>query len=251
VGIGFAIPAETANAITKQLIANGKVVRGYIGAQVQNFTAEAAEAMGLGGQKGAIIAQLTPGGPAAKGGLLPGDVVTAVNGRSVDSSTALTREVARGVAGEVLKLDIIRDGKRRTIDIRSGVRPSNQELSAATGGDDAETPPNKKAPEKAAPERVTVLGLGLVPLDAASRARYSLPADVRGVVVDAVRADSDAAERGLAKGIVITSVNMKAVTSPADIVAAVEAAKKAGRPTVLLGFADSRGRTGYVPVKIG
>jgi serine protease Do len=253
VGIGFAIPADLADSVTKQLISGGKVVRGYIGAQIQNFTSEMAEAQGLGGQKGAIVAQLTPGGPAAKGGLLPGDIVISVNGAAVETSTALTREVARGRAGEVLRMEIIRDGKKRFIDIRSGVRPSNRELADANGGDgdDDSAAGGSKGKEQAVPQKVTVLGMGLIPLDAAARTRYSIAADVRGVVVETIRADSDAAEKGLGQGIVITSVNMKAVTSPAEIAAAVEAAKKAGRPTVLLGFSNRRGQTGYVPVKIG
>jgi serine protease Do len=73
---------------------------------------------------------------------------------------------------------------------------------------------------------------------------------VKGVVVESVRGDSDAAEKGLTQGIVITSVNLKPVATPADLTTAVEAAKKAGRPTVLLGFANRRGQTGVVPVKV-
>ncbi|MDP1632813.1 MAG: Do family serine endopeptidase [Caulobacter sp.] len=250
VGIGFAIPADVADSITKQLISGGKVVRGYIGAQIQNFTPEAAQAMGVPGLKGAIVAQVTAGGPAAKAGLQSGDVVVSVNGVDVDSSTALTREVARGVAGEVLRLDILRDGKRRMLDVRSGVRPSNKELAAVIGGDSADEPSDSAKPGKAAPARVNVLGMGLAPLDAAARTRYSIDADVRGVVVETIRADSDAAEKGVARGIVITSVNMKAVSKASEVSDAVDAAKKAGRPTVLLGFANRRGQTGYVPVKI-
>jgi len=252
VGIGFAIPADVADSITKQLISGGKVVRGYIGAQIQNFTSEMAEAQGLTGQKGAIVAQLTPGGPAAKSGLLPGDIVISVNGVKVETSTGLTREVARGRAGDVLKLEVIRDGKKRFVDVRSGVRPTNSELADTTGGDDEDpATPGKKSPDKAVPQRVTVLGMGLIPLDPAARTRYTIAPEVKGVVVETIRADSDAAEKGLGAGIVITSVNMKAVSSPSEVAAAVAAAKAAGRPTVLLGFSNRRGQTGYVPVKIG
>jgi len=251
VGIGFAIPADTAEGITKQLIANGKVVRGYIGAQIQNFTPEMADALDLSGTKGAVVAQVTPGGPADKAGVMRDDIVLSVNGVAIDSSTALTRQVARVGAGENLRLEIIRGGKKRFIDIRSGVRPSNQQLAEVTGGSgDDEAKDKDSKPQKAAPARVNVLGMGLIPLDAAARTRYSIAADVKGVVVESVRGDSDAAEKGLTQGIVITSVNLKPISSASELTAAVEAAKKAGRPTVLLGFANRRGQTGVVPVKI-
>ena len=252
VGIGFAIPADTADGITKQLIANGKVVRGYIGAQIQNFTPEMADALDLSGTKGAVVAQVTPGGPAEKAGVLRDDIVLSVNGVAIDSSTALTRQVARVGAGENLRLEIIRGGKKRFIDVRSGIRPSNQQLADATGGsgdDEADAGKDSK-PGKALPTRVNVLGMGVIPLDAAARTRYSIAADVKGVVVESVRGDSDAAEKGLTQGIVITSVNLKPVATPTDLTTAVEAAKKAGRPTVLLGFANRRGQTGVVPVKV-
>src|SRR5687768_801948 len=91
VGIGFAIPAEVAESVTKQLISGGRIERGYIGATIQNFTSEMAEAAGLGEQKGAIVADLTPGGPSHRAGLQEGDIVTAVNGVAVKSSSDLTR----------------------------------------------------------------------------------------------------------------------------------------------------------------
>ncbi|ATQ42153.1 Do family serine endopeptidase [Caulobacter mirabilis] len=251
VGIGFAIPADVADSITKQLISGGKVVRGYIGAQIQNFTPEMAQAMGLEGVKAAVVAQITPGGPAEKAGLQRDDIVLSVNGVAIDSSTALTRQVAMGRAGEVLRLEVIRDGKKRFIDIRSGVRPSNKELASATGGgeEDENTGGSKKA-EKPSTARVNVLGMGVAPLDGAARTRYSIGPDVKGVVVETVRSDSDAAEKGVNQGFVITSVNMKSITSPGELSTAVDAAKKAGRPTVLLGLADRRGQTALVPVKI-
>ncbi|MFZ5670870.1 MAG: trypsin-like peptidase domain-containing protein [Pseudomonadota bacterium] len=248
VGIGFAIPADVADSVTKQLISGGKVVRGYIGAQIQNFTPEMGQALGLGDFKAAVVKVVTPGGPAAKAGLMVDDIVLSVNGVKVESSTALTREVARGRAGEVLRLEIIRDGRKRFIDVRSGVRPSRQELAASTGADrpDELAP---KSPSGPSASRVQVLGMGLTPLDTAARRRYSLPADLQGVLIETVRGDSDAAERGLSSGAVITSVNMKPVRTPADIQAAVEAARRAGRPTVLLSV-TLQGQSASIPVKV-
>jgi serine protease Do len=248
VGIGFAIPAEIADNITRQLIAGGKITRGYIGATIQNFTAEMAEAQGLGSQRGAIVSDLTPGGPSERAGLQPGDVVTAVNGRAVKSSAELTREVAKASAGQILKLDVIRDGKRRSIEVRSGVRPSEAELAANTQGNPNQpgrqgntAPPEAKRPE--------VLGMALGPLDPAARQRHSIPANVRGVVIEAIDQASDAAERGLRRGDVIVRAGNRQVASADDLASEVDAAKKAGRTSVLIGV-NRDGRTLFLPLKI-
>ena len=249
VGIGFAIPADVADAITKQLISGGKVVRGYIGAQIQNFTPEMAQALGLGSLKAAVVKAITPGGPAAKAGLMVDDIVLSVNGVKVETSTALTREVARGLAGQTLRLEILRDGRQRFIDIKSGVRPSNEELASTLRPDSDGGAAPGKAPNAPGVTRVQVLGMGLVPLDPAARKRYNIAPDVQGVLVESIRADSDAAERGIAVGNVITSVNLKAVRSAADVSAAVDAARKAGRPTILLSVLF-KGQLASVPVKV-
>ena len=246
VGIGFAIPAEVADSVTKQLINGGKIQRGYIGATIQNFTPESAEALGLGEQKGAIVADLSPGGPSAKAGLQVGDVVISVNGTAVKSSTELTRQVARVRAGDVLRLDVIREGKRRVIDIRSGVRPSERDLASndnTPGGADG------RAPGPGALAKAPVLGMSVGALDEAARTRLNLPAEVRGALVETVDQNSDAGAKGLRRGDVITRVNDRSVATPTDLVAAVEAARKAGRTSVLVGVLRS-GRTAFLPIKI-
>src|SRR6185437_12888876 len=130
VGIGFAIPSDVADMVTKQLISGGKIQRGYIGATIQNFTPELAEAEGMGSQKGAIVSDLVPGGPSARAGLLPGDVVVSINGAPVKTSIELTREVAKAKPGDVLRLDVIREGKHRMVEVRSGIRPSEKDLAS-------------------------------------------------------------------------------------------------------------------------
>ena len=247
VGIGFAIPSEVADAVTKQLIGGGKIERGYIGATIQNFTAEMAEAQGMGDQKGAIIADLSPGGPSARAGLQVGDVVVAVNGAAIKNSTELTRQVARVRAGDTLHMDVVRDGKKRTVDIRSGTRPSERELASndnTPGGPGGRTAPG--APPTVRPQ---VLGMSLGTLDQASRTRLSLPAEVRGALVENVDQTSDAGVKGLRRGDIITRANDRAVGAPEDFAAAVDVAKKAGRTSVLVGVWRN-GRTNFLPIKI-
>jgi len=246
VGIGFAIPADVADQVTKQLISGRRIERGYIGATIQNFTNEMAEAAGLGEMKGAIVADLTPGGPSQRAGLQVGDIVTGVNGAAIKSSIDLTRQVARARAGDVLHVDILRDGHRRTIDIRSGLRPSERELAANDNGGAQRF---GGAPGGAASPAPAVLGLSLGALDETTRNRLSLPADVRGALVQGVDQDSDAGSKGLRRGDVITRANERTVTAPADVVAVVDAAKKAGRTSVLVGVYRN-GRTSFLPLKV-
>ena len=245
VGIGFAIPAEVASAVTKQLIGGGKIERGYIGATIQNFTTEMAEAAGMGSQKGAIVADLSPGGPASKGGLVVGDIVVAVNGNTVRSSSELTRQVARARAGDTLRLDVVRDGAKRTVDIRSGVRPSERQL-AANSGPAGDGRGGSGAPEASG---AAVLGMSLGAIDPQAREQLNIPAEVRGALVQNVDQASDAGQKGLRRGDVITRANDRAVATPADLAAVVDAAKKAGRVSVLVGVYRN-GRTSFLPIKV-
>jgi serine protease Do len=250
VGIGFAIPADIADNITKQLIHGGKITRGYIGATIQNFTADMADARGLGDLKGAIVTDLAPGGPASKAGMQPGDVIVAVNGVKVTTSSELTRQVAKAAPGDVLHLDIYRDDQRRTVDIKSGTRPAEKDLAANdnSGGGEG-SGKGSPAPDQGAPAKSLVLGMGLVPIDPTLRQRYSIPDEVRGLVIDSLASDSDASDKGLSRGDVITSINNKPVASAAEAAAIVDAARKAGKSSVLLGFVHG-GRSGFLAVKI-
>ncbi|MGZ3403057.1 MAG: Do family serine endopeptidase [Phenylobacterium sp.] len=247
VGIGFAIPAEVADSVTKQLISGGKIQRGYIGATIQNFTADMAEAQGLGAQKGAIVSDTVPGGPSARGGQQSGDVIVSVNGVAIKTSTELTREVAKAKPGDTLRLDVIREGKHHTIEIRSGIRPSEKDLASndnSPNGLDRGNP--TKPPAAPAP---SVLGMALGPLDEATRRRLNAPADLHGVLVETIEATSDAGQKGLHRGDVIVQANGHPVLTAADVTAAVDAAKKAGRTSVLLGV-FRQGRTTFLPIKI-
>ena len=245
VGIGFAIPAEVADQVTKQLISGRRIERGYIGATIQNFTSEMAEAQGMGDQRGAIVSDLAPGGPSQRAGLAPGDVIVAINGRPVKTSSELTREVAKAKPGDTLRIEIIRDGRRRTVEVRSGVRPSEKELAQN------DNRPNQGGGGSGAPraQAPAVLGLSLAPLDDTLRRQLGLPPNVRGAAVLSVDANSDAGQKGLRRGDVIVRAGDDVVTSAAEVNAAVQAAKRGKRPSVLVGVYRS-GRTLFLPLKI-
>jgi serine protease Do len=246
VGIGFAIPAEVADQVTKQLISGGKISRGYIGSTIQNFTPEMAEAQGMGAQRGAIVADLVPGGPSQRAGLTPGDVVVAINGQAVKTSSELTREVAKAKPGDLLRLDVIRDGKHRVIEVRSGTRPSEKQLAANDNSSGSGGQGGGGAPQAQHP---AVMGLALAPLDDAARRRLNLPGDLRGAVVEGVDQTSDAGQKGLRRGDVIVRAGDRPVAGAADLAAVVDAARKAGRGSVLVGVYRG-GRTLFLPLKV-
>jgi len=229
VGIGFDIPADVAARVSRELIEHGKVVRGYIGATVQAVTPEMSDSLGLHGRKGAIIADLTPGGPAEQAGLHPGDVVLALNGRPVDSADDLTRQVALVHPGQLARLDVLRDGRSMTIDVHSGLRPSEAEL--------ASNPERPYAGPGESGDVGQILGMRLEPNAHG------------GVTVAGVASDSDAADKGLTRGDVILQANGHRAASPSDVAAAVAQAKHEGRDEVLLMVAHN-GRHVFVPLKV-
>jgi serine protease Do len=230
VGIGFDIPADVVARVSKELISTGKITRGYIGAQVQNVTPDIAESLGLTG-KGALVAELTVGGPADRAGLKPGDLITKANGQPVESATDLTRAVGLVRAGDPIRLDVRREGQVRAVVIRSGTRPSEDQLAANTpkGGDHQDGDGGVTG----------ALGLSVTP-----------DPQGQGVRVAGVDAGSDAAQKGLRRGDVILQAGGRAAHAPADITAAVAEAKKAGRHQVLLFVARGAQHT-FVPIEIG
>jgi serine protease Do len=199
----------------------------------------------MAGQKGAIVSDTVPGGPSARGGLQPGDVVVAINGVSVKTSTELTREVAKARPGDPLKMDVVREGHHRFVEIRSGIRPSERELAS---NDNTPKGAGSTGPQAAPQKAPEVLGMALANLDDAARRRLNLPTDLHGVIVEGIDRSSDAGQKGLQRGDVIVQAGGKAVNNASDVASAVDVAKKAGRSNVLVGVFRN-GRTTFLPLK--
>jgi serine protease Do len=247
VGIGFDIPADVAENVTHQLMEGHKITRGYIGATVQDLSEEMAGSWGLGGRKGAVVAELKPGGPAARAGLEPGDVVVSVNGHDVASASELTREVAKVQAGGTLKLDLFRNGKAKSVVITAGLRPSEEELAknGGAGGDDE----GASGSGAGASGPAHVLGMSLTPLDPEARQQYKIGEAVHGVVVQSVKSASDAGDKGLRRGDVIVRAGDREVASTGDVTTAVGEWKKAGRTSIPLEVTRG-GVSIFIPIKI-
>jgi serine protease Do len=228
VGIGFDIPADVAAATTRQLMETGTVTRGYIGATVQTLSPELAESLGLASAHGAMVDNVTPGGPSERGGLRSGDVVVDVGGHAVASASDLTRQVALARPGDEIRVAVLRAGARHEIAIRSGVRPSEAALASNVGSGPRERD------ERSAPR---VLGLDLT------------PDPNGGLVVGGVSPSSDAAAEGLRRGDVILRAGSRPVQSAADLSESVASARAAGRKSVPLLVARA-GRRFYVAVAV-
>jgi serine protease Do len=231
VGIGFAIPASTAKSVTDQLIKGGSVERGYIGVSIGNLDADYRASLGLpADSKGALVQSVTPDGPADKAGIRSEDVIVSVNGQPIETSNALTRIVGSVPAGDPLRVELYRDGRRQTVTVRSAKRPSNAELYPEDEAGAARTP----TPTPSAPSGLAVEGITVTPLNPALKRRFSIAEDVSGLVVTEVAPRSKAGEVGIPAGTVITRAFGRPVNSPEDLKAAVDAARAAGRTHVLL-----------------
>jgi serine protease Do len=215
VGIGFDIPADTAKTIVAQLKANGHVTRGWLGVQIQPVTAEIADSLGLKKAAGAMVAEPQSGSPAAKAGIKPGDVITAVNGTQVKDARELARTIGMIAPDTSAKLDIVRNGEPRSITVTLAQVPNEQRASAEQ--DNAQ-------PSSAVPH----LGLQVAPASEVSGAGET------GVVVTAVEPDSPAANQGLQTGNVIVEVGGKPVGNASDMRKALSEAKSQGKHQVLM-----------------
>ena len=126
VGIGFAIPVSTARAVMDAIIKDGHVVRGWVGIETQDITPELAESFGLARDKGTIVAGVVRGGPAARGGIRPGDILVSVDGKPAGSTAQTLELIARLVPGEKATMTVLRKDREATVDVLVARRPRPQ-----------------------------------------------------------------------------------------------------------------------------
>jgi serine protease Do len=187
-----------------------------------------------------MVAELVPGGPAAKAGFEQGDIVTAIDGQAVDDATDLTTKVAAVPAGQAATFNVSRQGKPMQVKVTIGNRPDERVASNAPAKDGM-----------LAPSSANAAGLGLSSLTPEAKKTFNIAETVmNGAVITKVDPDSDAADKGLQPGDVVLRVGNRTVRTPVDFQNGVAEAKKGGRTSVLLLVAHSQGGTGFVAIDI-
>jgi len=225
VGIGFAIPASVAKPITDRLVRGETIERGYVGVAITNLSRGQIDALGLPADfTGAWVADVTPGGPAAAGGVEIGDIVTRINGTPVRDRTDLTRRIGQVRPGETVRLEVLRDGRRQTLSVRVRVRPSEAELNNRPGQEQDD-------PSAVEGAGVSIGGLTVAPMSDTLRRRYSIPAQINGLVVTTAET---VGELNFRPGFVITRSASGPIRTPAEFQAAIDAARRANRAGVYL-----------------
>ncbi|HEV8031588.1 MAG TPA: DegQ family serine endoprotease [Stellaceae bacterium] len=238
IGIGFAIPSALSQPIIEQLKATGKVERGWIGARIQPVTDDIAESVGLDKSRGAMIAAIDPGSPAAQSKLQPGDVILSYDGKPIDRSRQLPRLVAASQPDKPVKLTIWRDGKEYETELKVAALDPNRP---------APPPPEPEKPKP--PAAIDAFGLKLTKLTPDLRKQFSLPDRVKGVVVLEVPPNSPGAAQGLRPGDLIVGVGRAPVASPEQVPQLAAAARKAGQKKVLVRV-EREGNTRFVALPV-
>lgn len=240
VGIGFAISSELAKGVVSQLREFGRTRRGWLGVQIQQVTDEIAESLGLSEAKGALVAAVTPGGPAESSGIEAGDVILSFNGQAVPEMRALPRIVAETQVGEEVAVTVWRAGKEAAVTAKLG------ELEKAEEARVIQTSQTDGVIEDT---KVSSLGLDVATLTPQLRDDYKVPGDIEGVVIREIATDGAAAEKGLSIGDVIVEANQREVREPKDLADAVTEAREAGKKSILL-FVASQGETRFIALRI-
>jgi serine protease Do len=253
IGIGFAVPSDTAMVVIDQLRQYGETRRGWLGVKIQTITEDLAETYGVKENQGALVSSVTPGSPAAKAGVQDGDVILKFDGKDVTSMRGLPRLVAQTPIGKDVEIELLRKGQRMNVRVAIG-RLAEESAPTKTS---AKEPPKSRSKGKdrdkngkAGPKGSALIGLVLAPLDDALRTKHGIGKDVKGVIVVEIDKASPAAEKGVRVGDVIVEVAQEAVSSVDDIAKNVERIKKAGRKAVLLRLEDGKGDLRFVAVPV-
>jgi serine protease Do len=244
-GIGFAVPINLAKQLMPQLL-QGKIARGYLGVTVSELTPDLAQGFGLKeGTKGAIVQSVVPRAPASKAGIQPGDVVTGVNGKPVESSSALTRTVSSVPPGGKARLTLLRNGQQKEVEVTVAQRPDEEAIARGdTTPDEGEEDQGGGAPKKGANQK---LGVRVAPLTPEIARQLGVEGD-QGVVVVGVTPDGPADKAGIQRNDVILQVGQQPVSTVEQVVSLISKAK----PNDVVVLRVRRGQQAtFVPVRIG
>jgi serine protease Do len=228
-GIGFAVPIDLARHVMDQIVKTGKVDRAYLGILPQDVTPAIAQAFGTSRNEGALVGEITPNSPASRSDLKQGDIITAVNGKSIEDANQLRLEVGMLTPGSTANLNILRNGRPQQVTVKLGEFPSQQQQASAGN-------PSQGS---------SLQGVSVENLTPETASAMQIPPNTKGVVVSNIDPSSHAADAGLQQGDVIQQVNHQPVTDVQQFQHALATASK-DRPTLLL--IDRGGNTLFVAV---
>ena len=244
IGIGFAVPSNTAVAVLDQLRQYGETRRGWLGVRIQQVTDDIAESLNIKPAHGALVAGVDDRGPAKPGGIEPGDVVVKFDGRDIKEMHDLPRIVADTPVGKEVEVVVIRKGKEETHTIKIGRLEDGEKLAAADAKKDA-------APEQKSVVQKT-LGLELSSLSDDLRKKFKVRDNVKGVIVTGVDPSvaSAPADKRLSPGDVIVEVQYQSVGNPADLQTRLDALKAQGKKVAVLLVSNADGETRFVALSL-
>ena len=241
VGIGFAIPSNLAEPIIAQLKKFGRARRGWLGVRIQTVTDELADSLGLEKTKGALVADVTKGGPAEKSKIKVGDVILKFDGKPIAEMRSLPRFVAESTPGKRVIVEVWRKGRIVNLYAKLGEFPETQPLQRTRVEE------KKKDKETA----VNVLGLTLAVINDELRNRFKLNKETKGIIITEVKTNSPASEKGIVPGSIIRKIGVEQniVRSIRGLGALVESARKAKRKSLLF-LIERDGNSRFVALRL-
>ena len=225
IGIGFSMASNVVTRVVDQLQQFGETRRGWLGVRIQDVTDDVAEAIGLEKTAGALVTDV-PDGPAKDGGMLSGDVIMSFDGTEVEDTRGLVRKVGNTEVGKAVRVVVFREGKTQTLKITLGRREAAEGAAVPAVQQGEDTPDE--------PMEQTILGMTVSPVDETLRGQLDLSDTATGLVVKDVQELSEAFEKGMRAGDLITEAGQQKLMSLSDLEDRIAEAKEAGRKSLLL-----------------
>lgn len=238
VGIGFAIPSNLAEQVVGQLQNYGRTRRGWLGVFIQEVTEGIADSLALDQVGGALVSSVTESGPAQEAGLEPGDVILSFDGKEVNDSRDLPRIVAETPVDATVKIEIMRNGKAKTLSVTLGELEQAENKGLLSSNDQTGT---------AGTTTLDEVGLTVAPLNPEFAEKYGIESDDTAIVVVAVADGGPAAGQDIQPGDIIRRLNQSGVSSVEQLVNGIAEAKENGRQGVLM-LIEEQGRTRFVQI---
>jgi serine protease Do len=234
-GIGFAVPSNLVRWVADSIIKNGRVQRGLLGVSIQDLTPELAQALKINRSGGALVADVTPGGPAEAAGIKNGDVIVKYGDKPIETANQLKLRVAETPPGTTVPVEIDRNGETRDLTVT---------IKERTGDKLARNNNDRQPGER---QNETLNGVAVTDLDSQTRTELRIPAGVQGALITDVDQNSPAYDAGLRPGDVITEINHQPVRNADD---AVNITQKPSTGQTLVKV-WSRGGSRYIAINEG